>query len=99
MIGRALLCLILCACLAPLSSVPAAASLQPTPQEKVVDDDSELPRNPRQRNLPDIPYHESAGGGNGSSRRKIELVLGVAAVIAFLIYGLFRWQARTSRGR
>ena len=87
--------LIVLSCL--LSPLVDATSV---PQEKVITDRSTLNESARNPKWPD-----NSGGGQGPTTgspvrgRRWELILGVAAVGALLVYGLFRWQARTSSRR
>jgi len=87
-----------------LGITPALAAFPPalgqdTPQEKIVDDDSDLPRAHRRQNHPDLVFTEDGESGTKNSRRTVELAVGLFAMVSLLIFALLRWQARASRRR
>ncbi|MCA9322024.1 MAG: hypothetical protein KDB53_14880, partial [Planctomycetes bacterium] len=72
----------------------------PPPSAWTVQADEPLPERNDQPRLPDIGYRESREStDSGSTRRLLELLLGTAVVVAFLVYAFLRWQAQAGRRR
>ncbi len=91
-------CCLLISCVAllmggPILSVPA----QESPQGSVITDRSSVSKPSAEHPWPDNDGRQGPVMPRRVKGRRWELVLGVAAVGALLVFGLFRWQARSSR--
>jgi hypothetical protein len=87
---------VLCVALAITQLIVLAAAQEP-PQSKVITDRSTLNESSVDRSWPDNAGNQGPAMPRAAKRKRWELVLGLVAVGALLVYGLFRWQARTSR--
>ena len=87
---------VLCVALA-ITQLIVAAAAQESPQRKVITDRSTLNESSVDRSWPDNAGNQGPAMPRATKGKRWELVLGLVAMGALLVYGLFRWQARTSR--
>lgn len=87
---------VLCVALA-ITQLILPAVAQESPPRKVITDRSTLNESSVDRSWPDNAGNQGPAMPRATKGKRWELVLGLVAMGALLVYGLFRWQARTSR--